>query len=131
LLFGKEGTPFPDYPFLGMDMKEDKRQHKRFPVNQFITAKFAGDPQTMNLNKTGVCVCGLLPFAENGNVDLTFHFKQGPEQESLEQVSGVVKWAVQLGTFHTAGIQFSALLSEEDQFLTVALIELAKEFETG
>jgi hypothetical protein len=131
---GIQSTEFRE--IAGEDVKKDKRHHKRYPVNQFITAKFSGEPESkeclaMNLNRTGVCVCGLVPFSQNGEVELTFHFRQDKDGETVERIPGVVKWAVQLGIFHTAGIQFAFPLNEEDHFLTVALIELAKDFDTG
>jgi hypothetical protein len=67
--------------------------------------------------------------AAQSPVSLTFYFHDKKSGTLYETVQGVVRWGEKLGKLFMVGVEFSAPLNEEDNFLILSHIELAKEFE--
>ena len=86
---------------------------------------------TVNFSFTGVCICSLSPFGAKASVFLTFYFQDKKAGILYESVQGVVQWEQKFGRLFMVGVQFPAPLNEENHFLILSHIELAKGFGEG
>ena len=111
-----------------------RRDTKRYTGSFFIEIKWkskgeTGEGVAINLSRTGVGICCLIPLEAGSEVTIIFHFEDEQKFKALESVKGVVKWVQKMGPFFTTGVRWADEVKEQDIFLILSQIELAKEFE--
>lgn len=109
-----------------------QRKLRRYSI--FVEAKiesndFSVHGVAVNFSYKGVGVCCLTPLAPKSEVSLTFYFNDEQGAVHSESVNGIIRWAKNFGHIQTGGIEFSEELSEENHFIILSHIEMAKEFE--
>lgn len=109
-----------------------QRKLRRYSI--FVEAKIESNDfrvhgVAVNFSYKGVGVCCLTPLAVKSEVSLTFYFNDEQGKVHSESINGIIRWAKNFGHLQTGGIEFSEELSEENHFVILSHIEMAKEFE--
>lgn len=110
----------------------NQRRMKRYSI--FVETKAESDPIradgiAVNFSYQGVGLCSLTPLPIDSKVRLTFRFNDEQGNAHSESILGIVRWARSFGPLQTSGIEFSSPLDEENHFVTLSQIEMAKELE--
>lgn len=112
----------------------NKRGNQRYTGNHFIQVQWksggnSAEGVATNLSRTGAGICCVTSIETGSEITITFHFEDEQKSKVLESVKGVVKWSRKLGSLYTAGVEWMADVNEEDIFLALSQIELAKEYQ--